>query len=120
MSAQALLEAGYLSPGRCWTLAWPAPGCEDGAMVGETGETHIVVTYRCRTPEGRWRTVGGVLHVNITPELRGKKRAWFQCPGDLNGVGSHFVDSLEASEDGFLCAECTLRRKENTRRPVSV
>ena len=105
LDMRLLHERGLLNPGRTWMFSWTQAGHEEGTVTGETGASHINVTLRYRTENGRWESVGAVLNYTCgSPGFR-RQPAWFHCHGTRHR-GTGRTRKIVIGPHGCMCHSC--------------
>lgn len=102
-----LNQKGWLKPGLLLPLSWTCRGEPSGSITAIVSADRLTLHYRHRENDGEWQTVEEPVPLEWQPCRYGGRRAWFRCPGVVNGKHcNRRVAVLYGAGKYFLCRHC--------------
>ena len=102
-----LQREGCLRPGWAGSWQWTSEGSQTGLIALKADVDRIRLSYKARVAEGEWQDVEEDVRIARAPCRFGGTRAYFICPGIVNGVACRRrVTKLHGAGRYFLCRHC--------------
>jgi len=101
-------------------LSWWRDGTKVASIQVWPIGNQVVLSYRWRGAGGPWESVEEAVSLTWTPCTFGGQRAWFVCPGVVNGVGClRRCAVLYSGGKYFACRRCYSLAYESQRENAS-